>query len=531
MQLVDSSGKPLANLYGDNTAHLGASRVAREVAGWEPTGGDADATVLPELDKLTSRSHDLHRNSGLAQNIRQTRIDSIIGEGLYWQPKPNWQVLGKSREWMHEWSEIVRPHWEDYSSSRFFDYDGLDNFHATLRLMYSSRWSSGSAIAIPMWEEDRPGTKYRTSFKVIESDRLCNPNNLEDTSKIRGGVERDKKGKVIAYHIRNFHPGTHVDDNEREKWERIPAFDKFGRRKFIHLFHRDRPGQSRGKSAIASVMALFGLRGKYQLTEAQAAEVSSRIAGVMETPLSDEQAAELFGGKSSDYSELRKTWSGKLTSGMILRLPPGTKYASHIPNRPATAYVGFMDHISREICLAGGMPEALGARRLDNVNYSSARAAFLEAWRGFYVDRSEVIYQAANAFAELWLEDAADLGVIDAPGFDQNRTAYCRGTWLGKGMLPIDQEKAEKANTLALGNGTTTLEDIYAEKGEDWREKVEQRHRELEAATENRYRMKKLEEELKEKYGVEPDPPEEKPTDKPEDKPDPDDDPEETEDE
>lgn len=509
MQLVDRFGKLLANLYGDESAHLGASRTAREVAGWEPTSGDADATVLPELDKLTSRSHDLHRNSGLAQNIRQTRIDSIVGEGLFWQPKPNWQVLGRTREWMHEWSEVVRPHWEDYSGSRFFDYDGLDNFHSILRLMYSSRWSSGSAIAIPMWEEGRAGTVYRTSFKVIEADRLCNPENREDTAKIRGGVERDKAGKVVAYHIRNFHPGTHVEESERESWERIPAFDKFGRRKFIHLFHRDRPGQTRGKSAIASVMALFGLRGKYQLTEAQAAEVSSRIAGVMETPLSDEQAAELFGGKSSDYSELRKTWSGKLTSGMILRLPPGTKYASHIPNRPATAYVGFMDHISREICLAGGMPEALGARRLDNVNYSSARAAFLEAWRGFYVDRSEVIYQAANAFAELWLEDAADLGVIDAPGFDMNRSAYCRGTWLGKGMLPIDQEKAEKANTLALQNNTTTLEDIYAEKGEDWREKIEQRHREELAAIENRFRVKAAEAEFKETYGVEIDPPEE----------------------
>jgi len=500
---------------GADTAYLGASRSAREVTGWDAGNSSADAGIEEGLETLTSRARDLDRNSGLAQNLKNTKIENIIGVGLQWQPQPNWKVLGKTSDWAHEFAAVAKPHWNDFAKSRHFDYEGEDNFAMQSRLLYSNRFTNGAGCVVPMWLENRPGTRYRTCFKVVESDRLSNPAKYVDInqSRISNGVERDRNGQIIRYHIRNTHPGESNVGVEGVTWEPIPAYYDNGRRGFIHVYHKDRPGQSRGVAAVSAVMAAFGIRSKYQLTELQAADVASRIAGVMETPLSDEQAQKLFGGKSSDFSELRKTWNGKLTSGMILKLPPGTKYQTHIPNRPATAYVGFMDHISQEIGIAVGLPDILSRRDWSKVNYSSARGALLECWRGFYVEQSEICFQAFTPMVELWMEDAIDLGVFDdlltLDEFYAHRSACTNGRWLGKGNQPIDRLKHENANKIALENGTTTLMDIFAEDGEDAEEKIEQSFREKAAALRNKYRMAALEKELKVEFEVElaPEPP------------------------
>ena len=502
-------------LGSSDTAHLGASLTAREVQGWEPSTGDADGDNNYELETIRSRARDLDRNSGFARNLKKTKSDNVIGTGLQWQPRINWQVLGRDSDWAHDTGKVAKAIWNDFSNSRFFDADGVNNFSIQSRMMYDSRFTDGSAIAIPMWKE-RPGTPYRTCFKMIEADRLSNPDEADDTPKISAGVERNDFGEIVAYHVCNVHPGNDRS-TQTKTWERIPAYFSSGRTRFIHLYHQDRPGQSRGIAAVSSVMAAFGLRGKYQLTELQAAEVASRIAGVMETPLSDDAAQALFGGEKKDYERLRSKWNGKLTSGMILKLPPGTQYKTHIPNRPATAYTGFMDHISREIGIAVGLPDQLSLRDFTKVNYSSARAALLEAWRGFYVERGEFAFQYCVPCLDLLLEDAVDLGMIDLPDYTKHRTAYTSGKWLGKGHQPIDRLKHENANKVALEIGTTTHQDIFAEDGEDWEDQAEQQLREKANKLRNSYRMKKIEDDLKEEFGfeIEPDPPT-PPTDTPE---------------
>lgn len=496
-----------------DSSYLAASETAREIRDWDVDNGSANSDLSPEIDKITGRARDLDRNSGLAQNLKNTKIENVIGTGLSWQPVPNHIVLGKTPEWAAEFAKIAKAHWADFSGSRFFDAEGEDNFALQTRQLYGHRFTNGSACVVPMWLEGRVGTRYRTAFKVIESDRLCNEDNALDKPGLSGGVERDPDtGVIVNYHVMKKHPGDHGVDIETDKWEKIPAFTEHGRRKFIHVYHKERAGQSRGASAVASVMAAFGLRSQYQLTELQAAEVASRIAGVMETPLSDEAAQALFGGEKDDYQELRRKWNGKLTSGMILKLPPGTQYRTHIPNRPATAYIGFMEHISREIGLACGLPDQLSMRDFTKVNYSSARGALLEAWRGFYVDRNEIMHQLGDPQVELWMEDAIDLGIFDGlltmQEFYDNRSACTAGKWLGKGNQPIDRLKHENANKIALEIGTTTLRDIYAEDGEDWEEQQEQTFREAATKLENDFRMAKLKAELSKQYGVElPTPP------------------------
>jgi len=501
--LLDHRGQPMVTAGSSprDTQHYGASHSAREMQGWDVDSGDANRDNNSELGTLTARARDLDRNNGLAKNIRVVKGDNIIGTGLQISPMPNWRVLGHDADWAADWSKNVKAHWNDFARSRFVDSDGEDNFHQQTRLVFNSEFLAGGGCVVPMWKK-RPGTIYKTCFKIIEADRLCNPSEADDTAKIAGGVERARDGEIVAYHVRNVHPGAD-DQSTTLKWERIPAYFPTGRKRFVHVYEKTRPGQSRGVVAASNVMAAFGLLGKYTLTELQSQAINAKITQVLETPLSDEQAAELFGGKKDDYSKHRSNWKGQLDAGTILKLPVGTSLKSHDPKRPAPAFVAFIEHHLREIGAGFGLPFELAMRNFSKTNYSSARAALLEAWRHFHVERQRYIYQLCQPYFDCWLEEAVDLGIIEAPDFQLYRTAYTYAEWYAPSHLPIDQLKTANAQKTRLESGTITKQRIAIEEGEDWEDIEDQRLKERVKSHETEIRFQKAKTALEKEYGVE----------------------------
>jgi hypothetical protein len=69
-------------------------------------------------------------------------------------------------------------------------------------------------------------------------------------------------------------------------------------------------------------------------------------------------------------------------------------------------------------------------------------------------------------------------GMIEAPGFYQNKALWCRCKWIGPGRGWIDPVKEAKASKIRLEIGLSTLEDECATQGLDWEEVLEQRARE-----------------------------------------------------
>jgi capsid protein len=79
---------------------------------------------------------------------------------------------------------------------------------------------------------------------------------------------------------------------------------------------------------------------------------------------------------------------------------------------------------------------------------------------------------------ELWLEEAINKGLIEAPNFYENKALWTRCKWIGPGRGWIDPVKEAKASQLRLETGLSTLEDECATQGLDWEEVLEQRARE-----------------------------------------------------
>jgi capsid protein len=103
-----------------------------------------------------------------------------------------------------------------------------------------------------------------------------------------------------------------------------------------------------------------------------------------------------------------------------------------------------------QFCAGVDLPRELLLKDFSNTNYSSARAALLEAWRGFVTSRDWLAGAWLQECYLLWLEEAVRLGEVEAPRFYENWFAYSRATWLGSGMIHIDPLKEAQSQVLKL---------------------------------------------------------------------------------
>lgn len=481
--LLDAQGRPVVLQNGkyvaQDVAHRAASLSARELASWQPGLGSADADLLDELPTLVSRSRDLTRNHGIAAGAVQTLVDNVVGTGLRLVATPDFRLLGKTKEWADEWSTTVEAHWRVWAESTWCDASRSLTFAGMTTQIFRSGIVNGEALALPLWLPER-GMPFASVIQLVEPDRLSNPNGTADNRFLRGGIEIDRYGAPVAYWVRKTHPGdSRVGMTvAAEEWQRVPAQTSFGRLQVIHVHDKERTGQSRGKPLMTSIMPMFKMLDHYERSELQAAIVNAMIAAFIETPLDAESISEMFGGSSENYLAARNGWEVKLQGGSIIPVFPGDKVAPFTPSRPNSAYGAFVENVLRHIGTGLNLPFELLMKDFSKTNYSSARAALLEAWRYFNGRRQWLATYWAKPVYDLWLEEAVSKGLVEAPDFYENRAGWTRCKWIGPGRGWVDPVKEAQAAQIRMEAGLSTLEDECAAQGLDWEEVLAQRARE-----------------------------------------------------
>lgn len=466
-------------------AHKGADTADPAMLTWQPLAGSPDADLLPDLEVLASRSRDLNRNNGLASGATQTFKDNIVGAVLRLSAMPDYRLLGWTREQAREWGNHTEAQFRSWADTTDCDAGRSLNLLGLTLQNLGGTLTNGDAVSIPLWLP-RPDSAWSTRLMNIEADRLDTPTAMRQRDNLRGGVEIDSYGAPLAYWLRKKHPGDRYGFGtwgnlmafSPDEWERIPAFTPWGRRRVIHLHDKERTGSSRGKPLVTSVMREFHMAGKYASTELQSAVASSLIAAFLESDMDPESSAALFG------EDPRGAWNNsvdqsrrirQLQGGAIIPLPAGAKLSPFNPGRPNAGFEAFMLATLRHIAAGLNIPYELLAKDFSKTNYSSARAALLEAWRYFHGRRAWLQQIWLKPVYELWLEEAINSGRVEAPGYYENRYAYsrCRFIFAGRGW--VDPVKEANAAGIRMEYGLSTLESECAEQGLDWEEVIEQR--------------------------------------------------------
>lgn len=466
------------------TAHHAASLNAKDMASWSPYRMSPDTALLSELDTIVARSDDLARNNGIAAGAERTLVDNVVGPRLLCKPNPDRLALKRDAKWADGWSREVESGWSSFADTVWFDAAQKLTFHAATRLAFRTVISSGEVLALPLWLTNR-GSHWRTNIQLVDPARLSNPMGKADSARLRGGIEIDVYGAPVAYHVRKTHPGDWLGlfGSPAGEWERIPSLTSWGRARVLHLYDAERIGQTRGKPMVTAIARQFKMLDHLFREKLRVAVLDAMVFAAIETPLDQEAMAEIVGGdKTRDYLSEIKEWRVQMRGGAIVPLPPGTKMAPFAPARGASELDSFATLMLRYISTGLNMPYELVFRDFSKTNYSSARAALLEAWRYFGTMRQFVADGWAAPIFELWFEEAVNRGEIpdcQPDDFYAQRLAWTRCKWIGAGRGWIDPVKEIDAAGMRMEKDLSTLEDESAEQGRDWRDTLEEKAREI----------------------------------------------------
>ena len=481
------------------TAYAAASRSAKDLTSWQPWRMSPDAALLGELDTINARGDDLARNNGVAAGAERTYVDNVIGPRVVCKPNPDRVALKKDATWVDEWSREVEAEAKSFFDGVYFDAGARLNFHSATRLQATTLASAGEHLALPLWLTDR-GSRWNTAIQLIDPARLSNPNGRSDSATLRGGIEIDAYGAPLAYNIRKSHPGDLFSlgaFSTAGTWERIPAWTPFGRARVIHGFEPNRIGQNRGRPPIAPVARMFKMYDHLTVEKLRSTVLNAMIFAAMETPLDQEAFVTAFGGdKISDYQDSLKEWRVQMKGGAIIPMPPGTKLNPFLPGGPDSELDAFATLMLRHIGVGLNMPYELIFKDFSKTNYSSARAALLEAWRYFYGCRQMVSDGWCSVIYDLWFEEAVNRGRIPdckPEDFYARRLAWTQAKWIYAGRGWVDPLKEAQAAGTRMDNNLSSEEDEAAEQGKDARDIREQRAREI-----------AHEQELEKQYGLPP---------------------------
>ncbi len=463
------------------SAHAAASTASSDLSGWTSLLDSPDGALLPEHETLAARAIDLTRNNGIAAGARQTYVDNVIGAtGLKLASRPMYRLLGKSKEWQREFSNNVEQWFGLWAGDASCDVLGEQDFAEMTRAAGASLWLSGEALALPYWN-DQAGTPFATQILMVDPARVCNPDHRPDSARLRGGFALDEMGRTVGIHVRNSHPGDRYNWTLRSSiapsWEYIPMRTEFGRRRVIYLADKDRIGSTRAKPLLTAVMKDFKMLTHYGTVELQTHIANALIAAFVKTPLDTDSLVELFGGpdQMKQYLDGRPNTSAKLKGGAVIPLRPGEDIVPFTPSRAGASFQQFVDVFHHTISAGLNMPRELLLKDFSRTNYSSARAALLEAWRYFHAQRARIAKAFCQPIYELVFEEMVDMRMVDAPDFQTLRRAYTAARWIGAGRGWVDEVKEATAAKLRMENGLSTLESEAAIQGLDWEEILEQR--------------------------------------------------------
>ena len=479
---------------GGSTPYVAADTGIDTMSGFLPSSRAVDAEILPGRDRITARGRDLGRNNGWAAGAINKEVDGVIGANFRPLLKPDWRALGLSAEWAQAFKETIEARWRTYATDprMLCDTTRGQTMPQMLGMAYRTYMIEGEAIGLVNWRSRRP---FKTTLRVVDPDLLCNPDGGADEERLRGGVEITRDGVARAYHFRQGHPATTwANTSDAMTWKRIAREAASGRPQVIHFYDKLRDGQTRGVSRMAPIIERLRMEDHYSRVELQAAVINAVLAAFIKSPMGPEAISEMFGddgdmnsllnyqaGRSSYYSG---TGGLKIGGARIQALYPNDEIGMVPTARPAAQFADFEAAVLRHIASGMGISYEQLASDWSKTNYSSARAAMIEIWRGWTARRTAFAQGFCQPFFMAWLEEQVMDGHVQlprgAPDFYAYWPAYARAKWIGPGKGFVDPVKEAQAAAMRVSLGLSTAEEEAAElTGTDYAENMEQIAREI----------------------------------------------------
>ena len=484
--------KPVASGYSE----AGASQTKRAMRAFIPNSGPPHEDIDRNNGTLRERARMLYMSTPLATSAIKTQRTHVVGPGLSLQATVNRELLGLSEEAAQAWQHHTEAEfhlWADSAAN--CDALGMDSFDDLQQLALLSWLMSGDVFALIRHEEPTPLNPYGLRILLVEADRVCNPDSTGSTifssvmkipegkpgagHRVFDGVEVDKGGKVIAYHVCSTYPRYAFYDNEKAEWARVVARGaKTDLPNILHIRSSERPGQYRGVPYLAPVIETLLQQRRYTESELMSAVIQSFFTAWIETETEGSllPVNEVGDGQGGDQlSEDENEY--EMGPGTVFHLKPNEKVVFGAPNIPTAGFEMFTKTLAKLVGSALELPYDVLVKEF-NSSYSASRGALMEAWEAFKMIRHWFVGDFNQPVYELWLSEAVARGRIKAPGFYLDpmiRKAWCGANWIGPVQIALDPNKEAQAAVTMTSQGFKSHKQVTRELGGgDWDQNVEQ---------------------------------------------------------
>jgi len=486
--------RAMANGRWDDHAHVAAGQSGDGMMNFNPPSRPADAEVLRDREKIAARSRAMTRNNGWAAGAVEKEVESVVGAQFRPTPKPDFRALGLDAAWAADFKRQVQSDWRAWAEDplNMADLSRTQSVGQMLGGAYRSYVVDGDALAQIAWRPDRA---RGTCLRLIDPDLLSNPMDMPDEEYLRGGIELDQDGAAVAYHFRQAHRATLWPGTKAMEWMSLPREEVWGRPIILHHFDKKRDGQTRGVSRLAPIIEALQMEDQYGRTELQAAILNAALALFVRSPMDAETMAEALEDSSvadgiKKYDEYRTEFHGedgvRFGGARVPHLFPGEEIEAVSAVRPASQFGEFEGAVLRKIASGLGISYEQLSSDWSKTNYSSARAALIEIWRGWTSKRESFAQGFCQPLYLAWLEEQITEGHIalpeGAPDFYDAWAFYTRADWIGPGKGFVDPVKEATAAGVRVSLGLSTMEREAAElTGSDHSENIEQIQMEIES--------------------------------------------------
>lgn len=484
---IDAQREAVERFKNTGYSHGGASTSATWAKQYQSESLSPKSDIEMNRKLLRERTRDLAMNAPFATAAINSTRTSCVGSGLMPKPKIDYEFLGMSKEEAVRLQKIIKKEFVLWAESTLCDTNDLNNFYEMQQIAFVDWLKNGEEFALIRYEETLPNMPYQLRIKLISADRVSTPDSIDgeydgfdkelpDGSSIMNGVEIDRDGKVVAYHICSNFPGEY--SSKRPQWKRV---EKRGRRtgnpNILHIFNAEIAEQYRGVPFLAPVIHTIKQLTRYTEAEIMAAVINSMFSLFITTEDGDD--GEGFGGVDeepqsgaigkSDKDEI------KLGSGIINFLKNGDKVEAVESKHPSGNYEQFVQSMANQVGAALEISPEVLMKKFSN-NFSASKGALNETWKAFMMRRKWFVNDFCQEVYELWFAEAVSKGRISAPGFFTDpliRKAYTNATWTGPAQGCLNPQQEANAAVTRIKNGLSTHEDECAAiNGSDYEDNV-----------------------------------------------------------
>lgn len=463
--------------------------------------GYRDESLSPKSDleenrsTLRKRTRDLAMNSPIGAAAINATNTSTIGPGLIVKPKIDYEYLGISRQQATEIERSIKREFSLWADSTLCDIADQNNFYELQQIAFSDWLRNGEAFVLILHKDGESNMPYGLKLKLVQADRVCTPGDWsgeysgidkkeKNGNRIMNGIEIDKDGRVVAYHISSTFPGEY--GVEKQEWKRVKKRgEKTGNENILHIFNAETSEQYRGVPFLSPIIQTLKQTTRYTEAEITAALVNAILAVFIETEDGEEPDTG-YGGE--DDEETEDAWGTPIGgapkpndneivmgSGTVVTLKPGEKVEAVKAEHPSGSFSEFMDAMTTQMGAALEIsPEVL--QKKFGQNFSASKGALNESWRAFIKRRKWFVNDFCQVVYEQWLAEAVALGRVKAPGFFTDpmiRKAYANTTWTGPAQGCLNPMQEVNAATQRIAAGLSTREDECASmNGSEYEENI-----------------------------------------------------------